>query len=61
MASLGMLLNSGVKKPEFRSITLRREVHMKLGVKVQKTLPKKIRDRDNVNIGGMAPVFTAVK
>ncbi len=34
---------------------------MKLGVKVQKTLPKNIRDRDNVNIGGMAPVFVPVK
>jgi hypothetical protein len=34
---------------------------MKLRVKVQKTLPKNIRDGDNVNIGGMAPVFTMVK
>lgn len=34
---------------------------MKLKVKVQKSLPKNIRDGDNVNIGGMAPVFTAAK
>jgi hypothetical protein len=34
---------------------------MKLGVKVEKTLPKNIRDRDNVNIGGMAPVFAPAK